>query len=139
MEDDNKPILYVLMRTDLPDYQPGKSMAQANHAGTAFVNDAGLLFSGLPKHFLIPAFRTWINEGNGFGTCIVLGCTYAEMRYAVEMAELVDLLAGIVHDPTYPIRDGHMTQTLPVDTCAYIFGGRIDCATVVSRFKLFEG
>ena len=29
---DNKPYLYILMRTDLPSLNPGKAMAQAAHA-----------------------------------------------------------------------------------------------------------
>ena len=34
------PVLYILMRTDLNSMNPGKAMAQASHAGSAFANNA---------------------------------------------------------------------------------------------------
>jgi hypothetical protein len=139
MEDENKPILYVLMRNDMPDYQPGKSMAQANHAGTAFCIDAGQTFDHDMGHFLMEPFLQWTQEANGFGTCIVLDCGYSDMLRRVEIARSYDLIAGVIHDPTYPIRDGHKIHTLPIDTCAYIFGGRIDCELATMGLPLFKG
>jgi len=136
---ENAPILYVLMREDVPDYQPGKALAQANHAGTTFCIDAGQVFGLNINHFLVEPFREWVQEANGFGTCIVLGCDYAEMIRRVEIARSHNLIAGVIHDPTYPIRDGHKTHTLPIDTCAYIFGGRIDCGTATEGLRLFKG
>jgi hypothetical protein len=30
-------------------------------------------------------------------------------------------VAGVVHDPTYPIVDGDVVHHIPLDTCAYVF------------------
>jgi peptidyl-tRNA hydrolase len=114
------------MRTDVPDYMPGKAMAQANHAGTQFVGKAMRRSEkdrmGFEKHFL-----EWYAEAQGFGTCIVLGCTHREMLTRTAIAAGLGLTTGTIHDPTYPIRDGHMIKTLPIDTCSYVFGRKSRC------------
>lgn len=72
-----------------------------------------------------------------FGTVLTLAVTAAEMRQAVSLAQLLGLHAGIINDPTYPIRDGDRFTTASVDTCAYIFGRKDACQPVVGRFELF--
>lgn len=126
-------ILYILMRTDLPDYIPGKSMAQANHAGTKFVAEA----VKRPHPSYAQHFEEWMGEAGGFGTCIVLGCSYREMELRLDTAHHLGLHAGLIHDPTYPIRDGHKLHTLPIDTCAYIFGRKSRCQNAVFDLRLF--
>jgi peptidyl-tRNA hydrolase len=134
MTDPNKPMLYVLMRTDLPDYMPGKSMAQANHAGTAFVVQG--LQSWNPYG---TAFREWLDEGGGgFGTCIVLGVDYRTMLARQERAHHLGLVTEIITDPGYPIRDGHRVVTPAVETCAYVFGPAHRCALVTCDLPLFR-
>ncbi len=125
---------YVLMRQDVPDYLSGKAMAQANHAGTKMVMDA--LSSG--DYDLVELVNQWGAEGGGFGTCIVLGVTAPEMRQAVTLGKLMGLHAGIVHDPSYPLRDGEKIQTIPLDTCGFLFGSKSDCAPIVGKFPLLR-
>lgn len=131
---DNPMIHYVLMRTDLPDYSSGKSMAQANHAGTHMLHH-GLKFES--NSFLVH-LGEWLNEGDGFGICVVLGVTAKEMRRAVELAKLGGIHCGIVHDPSYPLWDGDQMQHLPVDTCAYMLGRKDRLAPIVGWFPLFR-
>lgn len=133
-EADDPLFHYVLMRQDVPDYLSGKAMAQANHAGTKMVMDA--LDSG--DYDLVNLVNQWGAEGGGFGTCIVLGVTAPEMRQAVTLGKLMGLHAGIVHDPSYPLRDGEKIQTIPLDTCGFIFGSKSDCAPIVGKFPLLR-
>lgn len=133
---DDPMILYVLMRTDVPDYLPGKAMAQANHAGTQFVGKAIKLSDkdpdGFQQHFL-----EWYSEAQGFGTCIVLGCTHMQMISRTAIAHGLGLVTGTIHDPTYPIRDGHVIKTLPIDTCSYVFGRKSRCKLALEGLNLF--
>jgi peptidyl-tRNA hydrolase len=123
---------YILMRKDVPDYQSGKAMAQANHGGTKMVMD------GLDNLTHWADIRTWGSEGGGFGTCIVLQVNASEMRSAVAHATILGLHCGIVHDPSYPVFDGEKVQTIPLDTCAYVFGRHADCKPVVGKYSLLR-
>lgn len=82
------------------------------------------------------------NAVRTFGTKLTLAVTAGEMRQVVNMAQLLSFHAGITHDPTYPIfiRDGDRTQvtTLPVDTCAYVFGRKSQLAPILGRFDLLN-
>lgn len=46
------------------------------------------------------------------------------------------VVAGWVHDPTYPIRDGEVTHTVPLNTCAFVFGTKAECENVCRDFEL---
>lgn len=127
-------IAYVLMRTDVPDYFGPKAQAQSNHAGTKMIFDA--LSSGNME--LLAELTEWEQEAGGFGTCIVLHATAQQMRQAVSLAELLGVHAGIVHDPTFPVRDGDRYTTLPIDTCAYVFGRKSKCRPVVGALDLLR-
>ena len=131
---ENKLILYVLMRTDLPDFKTGKCMAQANHAGTAFME----YVKKFPDDELISRSRWWLDEGGGFGTCVVLGVTSRQLPRLIDIAKVFQMPAEIVHDPSYPILDGHIVQTLPVDTCGFVFGWSNDCALFLNDLKLID-
>ena len=107
-----EPILYILMRNDMTSMNPGKAMAQASHASNQFV-------ATLPRDAR-DIYNEWL-QCEGFGTVL---------------ARSLDLVSGVVHDPTYPIQDGTATHYVPVDTCAYIFGNKDDCVPVVQNFNL---
>lgn len=134
--DDNYDPLYcyVLMRTDVPDFLNGKAMAQAHHAGTKMVYDG--LKGGDER--VNAELTEWEEEATGFGTCITLAVSSAEMKQAVSMATILGLHTGVVLDPTYPIRDGNEIKTLPVKTCAYVFGRKAKCSVVVGKFPLLR-
>jgi len=116
------PILYILMRTDMTSLNAGKAMAQASHATNAFIQEVERVDDVEIKELVeIWSTQTW----QGFGTVLVLGCNETEMNEAVDYSRrdselLKTFLEGVVHDPTYPVRDGEMTHYVPVDTCAFI-------------------
>jgi len=111
------PILYILMRSDLDSMNAGKGMAQAAHAANAFVKHAEKKNDKLVD--------SWINSTKqGFGTTIVLAVDGVELQDLIDNAQGLGLIAGIVHDPSYPVRDGSVTHLIPLDTCGYVFGSR---------------
>ena len=108
------PVLYILMRTDLDSMNPGKAMAQASHAGSAFARNAEPGYNVDEK-----LYEEWRQSTpQGFGTVLVLGVTEVQMRTAVQIAESfgVDRFpCDIIHDPTYPLQDGDTTHFIPID------------------------
>ena len=63
-----KQVLYIFMRNDLPSLNAGKAMAQASHASAQFVKE----FMSSNNKNDNQYFQNWINEGEGFGTTVVL-------------------------------------------------------------------
>ena len=114
--------LYIIMRNDLQSLNPGKGMAQAAHAGNAFVHD---IEKRVPKTSpVMRAYQQWSKETHqGFGTTIVLGGSlWLINKLSNDLKKIKeDFLSGVVHDPTYPVRDGDVTHLIPLDTCFYIF------------------
>ena len=129
------PVLYILMRTDLESMNCGKAIAQGSHAANAFVKHAQSK-SGNGKW---EPFDTWRDETNqGFGTVLVLAVNETQMRTAADIAEKLEYVSGVIHDPTYPLVDGDTCHFLPLDTCAYVFGDKNDptLAAIVGNFPL---
>ncbi|QJA42960.1 hypothetical protein [Phaeobacter phage MD18] len=116
-----EPTLYILMRTDMASMNPGKAMAQAAHAANAFIRDVER--PEAYSAFIHAAVEEW--EGSthqGFGTTITLAVpSEREMDEIVRAATEENYPAAVVHDPTYPLRDGAVTHLLPINTCAYVF------------------
>jgi peptidyl-tRNA hydrolase len=109
----SEPTLYILMRTDLESMNPGKGMAQAAHAANQFVHE----YSKLSE------FGDWAKQAEGFGTTIVLGGGNEEdiARVASDCAYREGFVAGLVRDPTYPVKDGEAVHLISLVTCAYVF------------------
>ena len=142
---DSFPVLYILMRTDLASMNAGKGMAQASHASNAFwkhINDTYfdlLTDDDVIGHEIERLANVWqLETEQGFGTVLVLGVNELEMRTAVDVAEKVDYVSGLVFDPTYPLMDGDFCHLLPLDTCGYIFGDKNDPirSAIVGKFPL---
>lgn len=139
------PVLYILMRTDLASMNAGKGMAQASHASNAFwkhINDKFFNADEIKVGSYTETVRLaniWqLETPQGFGTVLVLGVNEIEMRTAVDVADKVGYVSGVVHDPTYPLVDGDFCHFLPLDTCGYIFGDKNDTllGAVVGNFPL---
>lgn len=130
------PVLYILMRTDMESMNAGKAMAQASHASNAFIHDAANVIEQSPEWHRIEAWKE--STPQGFGTVLVLEVNEKEMRTAVDVASSLNFLAEVIHDPTYPIRDGDTCHFLPVDTCGYVFGDKNDpmLKAILGNFKL---
>jgi peptidyl-tRNA hydrolase len=125
-------VLYILMRNDLNSMNAGKGMAQASHASNAFVHHCDARIDEMNKNFPaskineVQAFTSSVDEWKnstkqGFGTVLVLEAKMNEIYPVVEVFEKIGYVAGVVHDPTYPIVDGEVVHFIPLDTCAYVF------------------
>jgi peptidyl-tRNA hydrolase len=126
----NNPVLYILMRTDLASMNPGKAVAQGAHAANQFVYELQLREKE-------DVYYEWEKSTEkGFGTTICLSVDEAMMNKIVEFAVEAGYIAGIVHDPTYPLVDGKVVHQLPLDTCGYVFGRKEDLAALLSQFNL---
>lgn len=141
------PVLYILMRTDLPSMNAGKGMAQASHASNAFVHRMD--HKGSPNEVVNACRAAWTQETKqGFGTVLVLSASLGHIRQiGLRSKEVKDALFEEILDPTYPYRvsgevaniidpvgnqnqghtyDGNKEYTLvrPEVTCAYVFGDK---------------
>lgn len=118
-----EPRLYIVMREDLWDMNPGKGMAQAAHAQARFdkyvseyANDLYAKEVDLDPEF-INMVEDWRGD-RGFGVTTVLTATKGEW---------MDIWMGVkyygyVEDPTYPYRNYYkQVFTSPEDTCMWVF------------------
>ena len=130
---DSDIYLYILMRTDLASMNSGKGMAQATHAANQMVFEGQASNDAVAKAYL----DEWQNQtGAGFGTCIVLGAKIAEIEETIGYAVNDGKIGGVVHDPTYPLRDGEVVHLIPLDTCGYLFGRKDDLAPYLYDLSL---
>ncbi len=134
------PVLYILIRNDLSSMNSGKGMAAASHASNGFVKAMNDSFeddvANTPNQDL---FNKWQSStSQGFGTVLVLAVNEVQMRTAVDVGASLGFPAEVIHDPTYPLRDGEVTHFLPIDTCSFIFGDKNNpmLEAVVGRFPL---
>jgi peptidyl-tRNA hydrolase len=127
-----EPILYILVRTDLASLTPGKVAAQVSHASTAFA-----IHNARTK-----LLDQWANHGDtrrGFGTAIVLGVDddVVILEFCQEAIDKA-LVAGVICDPSYPLRDGDYTHLIKLITCGYIFGDREVAGPLVAHLSLLK-
>lgn len=135
------PVLFLLIRTDLDSMNPGKACAQAAHAANAvekhyeaWTQEASAkptwFCSAKPTPKTEEINRAWFQwkyqTTQGFGTTIVLGGSMSQIKVDIDHLTSAGFLAGVVHDPTYPLLDGKVTHLIPLDTCAYVFAPNKD-------------
>lgn len=110
-----EPRLYIVMREDLWDMNPGKGMAQAAHAQALFdLYDHG-------HNGCLESYSEWRGDGSaclGFGVTTVLTATLDEFELILRNTKH----NGVVTDPTYPYRNyyGKMFTSKEV-TCIWTF------------------
>lgn len=110
------PTLYILMREDLPDMNPGKAMAQAAHAQADFDAWVDTLS---PNDQMLWRIQEW-KEDRTFGRTLVLS---ADLQFIESMMNKAGWFGvGMTVDPTYPWRNfyGKVFTTVEV-TCAWCF------------------
>lgn len=93
----NDHILYLIMRKDLPDNNPGKMMAQAGHLVSDFEHH---VYQDRTE-ILDTEVSLWRGELT-FGTKIVLEADKIEID---EIFPKMQTAAGLVYDPTYPYKN----------------------------------
>lgn len=111
--------LYIIMRKDLQDMNPGKAMAQAAHAQADF--DAYIEENCGPEYLqndtLWGSVGRW-RQDRSFGTTLVLHEPLAVIKNIVETVQH----SGVTVDPTYPWRNfyGDVFTSSEI-TCAWVF------------------
>jgi peptidyl-tRNA hydrolase len=112
------PKLYIIMRRDIQDMNPGKAMAQSAHAQADFAAWMRVILQQ-PKQYgeLIGEFERW-TENRSFGVTLVLHETLETIKQIVENTNF----GGLTVDPTYPWRNfyGDVFTSNEV-TCGWVF------------------
>lgn len=108
------PRLYIIMREDLQDMNPGKGMAQAAHAQADFDAHAK---NCINQDMFREAYLTWCEDRN-FGVTLVLSATLNQMHEIRTKVKHSDLTI----DPTYPWRNWYgKVFTSNEVTCMWAF------------------
>ncbi len=129
-----EPKLYIIMRKDIQDMNPGKAMAQAAHAqadfdeyiekkcGPAYRQDDDLWM----------AVNYW-REDRSFGVTLVL---HEPLEKINEITSVIPD-SGVTVDPTYPWRNfyGDVFVSSEV-TCAWVFVRTEEEAEYMKQFSL---
>jgi len=130
---EKEPALYILMRSDLESLNPGKMVAQGAHAA----NQSVAMLS--KDHSIYPLYEQWRSSTPcGFGVTLCLDVTGDQLPPVVEAAYRAGFAAGVTHDPSYPLQDGQVLHTLPLDTCGYVFGHKPDLYILLGQFDLLK-
>lgn len=124
-----EPTLYILMRNDLESLNPGKAIAQGSHATNQFerealklsvLDPATLKYKDAVGEHTHNVIRTW-REDRDFGRCLCVAASPWNIEGIDDLVKESNYVGGTVVDPTYPIRDGAVTHTLPLLTCGWVF------------------
>lgn len=134
-----EPRLYIVMREDLWDMNPGKGMAQAAHAQAEFdayieryvENNEGL--DKFDKN-LIPSVTLW-KERRTFGTTLVLFMPLDDMGLITFNVNHY----GYVTDPTYPYRNYYgKVFTRSEVTCMWVFVNTEEEVEYMKQWRLHQ-
>ena len=122
------PCLYIVMREDLWDLNPGKGMAQASHATSDFENYEPLTGG------IWDSLATWC-EGRNFGTTIVLEAPINDFERIAEATQH----NGVVTDPTYPYRNYYgKLFTCSAVTCMWVFATTDEEIEYMKQWRLHQ-
>lgn len=134
-----EPTLYIIMRADLPDMNPGKMAAQASHATDDFNAwqkhvESTHLHEGA-DNLLVSELAVW-KEDRNFGRCIVLSGTLKEMEEVVSTNDF----AGLTTDPTYPWRNwfGRLFLTEEITAAWCFICDETTPSEALAKLKLHE-
>ncbi len=112
------PKLYIIMRKDIQDMNPGKAMAQAAHAQSDFDQWVEGVFTQRSQFKdLVNDINTW-RDGRSFGVTLVLHEPLETINQIVNNTDY----SGRTTDPTYPWRNyyGDVFTSSEI-TCAWVF------------------
>ena len=130
------PRLYIIMREDIPDMNPGKGMAQAAHAQSDFDNYVEESCGpGYKQGDVFWQDVTNWREDRTFGVTLVLSATLADMH------EIDNKLthSGLTTDPTYPWRNSYGKLFLSNEvTCMWAFARTEDEIEFMKKYPLHK-
>ena len=156
--DNDYPVLYVFVRSDMPSMSPGKAQAHSGHAANAFTHDY-VIMPITSTQSIDPIVNEWMTSTKqGFGTQINLKAPWSDVERAVTTALSLNFKADFVTDPTYPyvvndeifglippnvhtdtpinIGNGNYACFRRERTAAYIFGMKSQLVDIVGQFPL---
>jgi peptidyl-tRNA hydrolase len=127
------PRLYIIMREDLQDMNPGKGMAQAAHAQADML--AYTVDRTVGQADWHNALIAWMGTDREFGTTLVLSAPKAEFENISKIARH----SGYTTDPTYPWRNWYGKVFLSSEvTCMWAFVWEPDEIKAMHAYKLHE-
>ena len=129
-----EPRLYIVMRQDLWDMNPGKAMAQAAHAQADFDLYMFADPNAAKSKEIADAVLAW-REDRSFGTTLVLHEPVDTLgKISMNVAHW-----GYVTDPTYPYRNyyGEVFTRSEV-TCMWVFVYTEEEAVYMRQFDLHK-
>jgi peptidyl-tRNA hydrolase len=133
-----EPKLYIIMRKDIQDMNPGKAMAQAAHAQADF--DAffeNMRWTGAPEGSSLRSFKAvnqW-RDNRSFGVTLVLHEPLETISQIVDTIRV----SGVTVDPTYPWRNFYGDVFLSNEvTCAWAFVYQEDEFEYMRHFNLHK-
>lgn len=129
-----EPRLYIVMRRDLWDMNPGKAMAQAAHAQADFDLYMFSDPTATKSKEIADAVMAW-REDRNFGTTLVLHEPLETMsKISMNVAHW-----GFTTDPTYPYRNyyGEVFTRNEV-TCMWVFVYTEEEAVYMRQFDLHK-
>ena len=145
------PYLYILMRSDLDSLNPGKMVAQGAHAANQFTHKVEAFQEAVKsdedashptnakQQYVVNLFSQWkTSTPDGFGVTICLDILGDQLPLVVDAANNFRCIAGVTRDPSYPILDGKVIHSLPLDTCGYVFGDKSDLRILLGQFDLLK-
>lgn len=128
------PRLYIVMRRDLWDMNPGKAMAQAAHAQADFDLYMFPDRTSEKSKEIADAVLAW-REDRKFGTTLVLHEPLLRMK---EISENI-LHSGMTVDPTYPYRNYYGEVFLREEiTCMWAFAYTPEDLEYMRQFDLHK-
>jgi hypothetical protein len=108
---DRDLVVYILLRTDLPSMNWGKSCAQVHHAGVQMAEHCAK--SSLYLDYIHDGMK---NNADHFNTTLVLGATKKDITDLIDIFSRDTLECGKVIDPTYPfIVDKEISDLIQVN------------------------
>jgi hypothetical protein len=157
--EDNYPVLYVFVNTDLPSMNPGKAQAHSGHAANAFINKTVVQPLRSGNKPISQCVNEWMAATPfGFGTQINLKGKWNEVINTVADWCEAGGVGELVIDPTYPyIVDSEIVKLIspnvhsqiPFDlengkflchrnevTAAYVFGRKDILEPYVGKYTL---
>lgn len=99
-----EPVLYLLMRNDLPSLNPGKLAAQAAHVANAFAGDVAEQINQADEwlHKLYAHWHTQTLQHCGTTIVLAVGEEFLLHLKGLRTKE-TQIFSGIFHDPSYPM------------------------------------
>lgn len=136
MTENMESVLYIVMRSDIPDMNPGKLAAQAAHVSSDFEMWVRSL-EAQPDQYgeLLGEIACWRTGANSCGTTICLSATESEIVNAVTGTDFSDYF----RDPTYPWKNWygeHFTTNEVTGAWFFVCNENPNDLAILKKFNL---